>query len=444
MKSSLAHIKASLNELEISMREAEKNHQEIILASHKNQKISASNLIHYLTLRNEDIRELQDKLHVEGLSSLASAEGHILSQIQAIENKLDKKISAISRAKSHFEFAKTMIKKRAEMLFGARKPVEGPSIMVTFDTGFANNYTLIKTLMQNGMNVARINCAHDNEEIWSKMIYLVKKASRKTGLDCKIYLDLAGPKIRTMLTHKGKKKGKVKIKEGDVIWLAEKEQNFRKKDIVVFPNEDGIISCLKKGNRIFIDDGIIKGEVEKVFAEKVKVRIVRAAGENSQIKNGKGINFPDSQLNIQSLTDFDLECLPFICEHADLVGYSFVRYPVDLQILQERLSAFAENPPYVIIKIETPEAVQNLPALLLKGMQKEVFGVMIARGDLAVEIGFERMGEIQEEILWICESAHVPVIWATQVLESLNKSGMATRSEITDAARAAMAFRFAT
>lgn len=439
MKSSLAQIKASLNELEIRMREAEKNHQETILACHKNQKISASNLIHYLTLRNEDIRELQDKLHVEGLSSLASAEGHILSQIQAIESKLDKKIPAGSRAKSHFELAKITSKKRAEMLFGARKADECPSIMVTFDTGFADNYTLIKTLMQNGMNVARINCAHDHEEIWSKMIYLVKKACRKTGLECKIYMDLAGPKIRTMLIHKGKKKGKVKIKEGDVIWLSEKEQNFRKKDIVVFPNEHGIISCLKKGNRIFIDDGIIKGEVEKVYEDKVKVRIVRAAGEVPQIKNGKGINFPDSQLNIQSLTDFDLECLPFICEHADLVGYSFVRYPVDLQILQEKLSLFAKIPPSVIIKIETPEAVQNLPALLLKGMQKEVFGVMIARGDLAVEIGFERMGEIQEEILWICESAHVPVIWATQVLESLNKSGMATRSEITDAARAAMA-----
>ena len=93
----------------------------------------------------------------------------------------------------------------------------------------------------------------------------------------------------------------------------------------------------------------------------------------------------------------------------------------------------------IILKIETPEAVENLPSLLLQGMQRPTFGVMIARGDLAVEIGFERMSEIQEEILWICESAHVPVIWATQVLDTLNKSGIATRSEVTDAAHAAMA-----
>ncbi|MBK9334453.1 MAG: pyruvate kinase, partial [Ignavibacteria bacterium] len=87
----------------------------------------------------------------------------------------------------------------------------------------------------------------------------------------------------------------------------------------------------------------------------------------------------------------------------------------------------------IILKIETTEAVNNLPSLLIQGMKDKYFGVMIARGDLAVEIGFERMSEIQEEILWICEAAHIPVIWATQVLDSLNKSGIATRSEVTDA-----------
>jgi pyruvate kinase len=103
------------------------------------------------------------------------------------------------------------------------------------------------------------------------------------------------------------------------------------------------------------------------------------------------------------------------------------------------LAKYPDKKPDIIIKIETPEAVQNLPHLLLQGMKNQIFGVMIARGDLAVEIGFERTGEIQDEILWICEAAHVPVIWATQVLESLNKSGMATRSEITDAAHAGKA-----
>src|SRR5690606_27963690 len=95
--------------------------------------------------------------------------------------------------------------------------------------------------------------------------------------------------------------------------------------------------------------------------------------------------------------------------------------------------------PPIILKIETHEAVVNLPDLLLEGMVEPDFGVMIARGDLAVEIGFDRLVEIQEEISWLCEAAHVPVIWATQVLENLHKSGLASRAEITDAGRAAAA-----
>jgi pyruvate kinase len=110
-----------------------------------------------------------------------------------------------------------------------------------------------------------------------------------------------------------------------------------------------------------------------------------------------------------------------------------------MEELRSLLLDISEETPAIILKIETPDAVKNLPMLLMEGMKMKGFGVMIARGDLAVEIGFERLGEIQEEILWICEAAHVPVIWATQVLESLNKSGMVSRSEITDAGHAAHA-----
>lgn len=314
-----------------------------------------------------------------------------------------------------------------------------PYIMVTFDSSFADNYALIKNLLQNGMNVARINCAHDEEAIWSRMIHHLKKACRYTGLYCKIYMDLAGPKIRTRLIKKGREKGKVKVKEGELVWLSDDAAGFKDDDIVISPNEPGIIGMLKKGERVYIDDGIIKGVVEAINKKAAGMRIIRISSGKKQIKKDKGINFPDSEISIASLTEFDKTCLPFICDHADMVGYSFVRVPSDLAELQQVLKKLSSVPPHIIIKIETPEAVKNLPDLLLQGMQQKVFGVMIARGDLAVEIGFERLGEIQEEILWICESAHVPVIWATQVLETLNKSGIATRSEITDAAHSAMA-----
>ncbi len=435
----LKDIQLQLNELEKKMLQEIKKKELQFKNIHPLQLPAAKNLVHYLVLRSEDIRDLQDALHIHGLSSLASSESHIHSQLQSILQRLGKNYLPAELEDCTYEYNRRQMVEKSKILFGEKREEVTPHIMVTFDASFADNYALIKNLLQNGMNVARINCAHDDEPTWSRMIHHLKRACRYTGLGCKIYMDLAGPKIRTRLLNKGKDKGKVKVKEGEIIWLADDIKGFKEDDIVISPNEPGIIGMLKKGERVYIDDGMIKGFIEATKKNKAAMRIVRISSVKQQIKEGKGINFPDSQISISSLTEFDKACLPFICEHADMVGYSFVRYPSDLLGLQATLNRLASHPPHIIIKIETNEAVENLPGLLLCGMQQKAFGVMIARGDLAVEIGFERMGEIQEEILWICEAAHVPVVWATQVLETLNKSGMATRSEITDATHAAMA-----
>ena len=403
------------------------------------QQAAAKNLIHYLTLRNEDICAIQESLHIQGLSSLASSESHIHRQLQAVLQQLGKIYKAAELDTCNFKYSTRQITKKAAKLFGERKDAVIPHVMVTFDASFADDYQLIKKLLLAGMNVARINCAHDDESTWTQLIIQLRRACLKTGIGCKIYMDLAGPKIRTKLLSKGQKKGKIKVKEGDLIWLAEKAIGYDANDIVISPNEPGIVAMLKTGERVYIDDGLIKCIVAGNTKKGAALRLVRIAAGKPHIKSGKGINFPDSEISIASLTDFDKKCLPFICKYADMIGYSFVKTATDLEMLQKALLQLTATPPDIILKIETPQAVKNLPELLLRGMQQPVFGVMIARGDLAVEIGFERMGEIQEEILWICEAAHVPVIWATQVLENLNKSGIATRSEITDAAHAAMA-----
>lgn len=436
---SLDFIKKELISLEKTMATDVVHKSGIIASLHKDQKEAAKNLVEYLSVRNRDLRILQDALHVHGLSSLASSESHIRRQVQAILEVLGETFPTDHIDICDFSFSKKKIDEKSHLLFGHKTIPSIPSLMVTFDSGFGDSYALIKSLLENGMNVARINCAHDDEATWSKMINKLRKASKRTGIDCKVYMDLAGPKIRTVLLGKGKDKGKVKVKEGELIWLAEEAKGFGQDDVVISPNVPGIIGFLKKGDRVYIDDGVIRATVEKTKSGKAGIRITRISSEKSQIKAEKGINFPDTLIQIPSLTDFDKACLPFICENADLVGYSFVRTAADISHLQKELKAISEHPPLMIIKIETPEAVSNLPSLLLEGMKQRAFGVMIARGDLAVEIGFERMGEIQEEILWICEAAHVPVVWATQVLESLNKSGMATRSEITDAGQAANA-----
>jgi pyruvate kinase len=142
---------------------------------------------------------------------------------------------------------------------------------------------------------------------------------------------------------------------------------------------------------------------------------------------------------IAALTDDDLVTLDFIAEHVDIVAMSFVRSASDIADLHRALAARTQRTIGVVAKVETPQACRALPGILLELMKSPPCGVMLARGDLGVEIGFEHLPEAQDEILALCEAAHVPVIWATQVLESMTEHGFPTRGEVTDAADAARA-----
>jgi pyruvate kinase len=192
--------------------------------------------------------------------------------------------------------------------------------------------------------------------------------------------------------------------------------------------------CVRPGEPIWLDDGKIGGVIREVLTDKVAVEITHTRPTGEKLAAEKGINVPESTLRTPSLTPADLEALKFIVKHADIIGYSFVRSDADVMELQTRLAELGGEGLGIILKIETREGFNQLPNLLLAAMRSRAVGVMIARGDLAIECGFQRLAEVQEEILWICEAAHMPVIWATQVLESLAKTGMPSRSEITDAA----------
>lgn len=195
-----------------------------------------------------------------------------------------------------------------------------------------------------------------------------------------------------------------------------------------------IFSSVRAGEGIWFDDGRIGGVIEWVEERQIGVRISHARPGGGKLRGDKGINLPESKLELAALTAKDIEDLRFVSRHADLVGLSFVNSAQDVELLHEHLAELEGRQPAVVLKIETRSGFENLPAMLLTAMQAPCCGVMIARGDLAVECGFERLAEVQEEILWICEAAHVPVIWATQVLESLAKQGLPSRAEITDAA----------
>lgn len=431
MSEELKKLAEELDKIDRFMVRTENDFGYLLAKVHPANKMSAINLLHYLALRSLDIRELQDTLHANGLSSMASSESHIRGQLLAISQHLGVKKEGITSVFNYQTGRDSLAQKSAE-LFGRKQTELMPYIMVTFDSTLADDYDKVKSLLQSGMNIARINCAHDNESTWFRMIQHIKRASKITGLTCKIYMDLAGPKIRTVI----KDNEKMKVEEGETIFLAD-ETHMDGDKMTVGCTIPGIAEQLNTGETVLFDDGLIEARVEKIEPDRAVLQVLRISSKKPFIKNEKGINFPDSSLLMPALTDYDIRCLSFITKHADIAGYSFVKNTKDIMQLQEVTGKHKKLS--LVIKIETPEAVKNLPDLLFCGMRQENVGVMIARGDLAVEIGFERMSEIQEEILWICEAAHVPVIWATQVLENLNKSGVATRSEVTDAAHAAMA-----
>ncbi len=194
---------------------------------------------------------------------------------------------------------------------------------------------------------------------------------------------------------------------------------------------------LKAGETVLFDDGKIAGIIQSVSIEEVNVRITHTPPNGGKLRADKGINFPQSNLKISGLTPKDITDLDFVAEYADVVNLSFVNRASDVERLREELARCnATEKVGIILKIETVTGYNQLTDILLTAMQHYPLGVMIARGDLAIEAGWQNLGRMQEEILSLCHAAHIPLVWATQVLETLAKKGIPSRAELTDATMA--------
>jgi pyruvate kinase len=406
----------------------------------------AHNLACYLALRRRDLRALQMALIPWGLSSLGRSEAHVLASLDALIATLSL-MTAQPTPPPHppmhrFQRGERALARQIDTVFGTATHNRRVRIMVTLPSEAADDDgKLVSTLIQHGMDVARINCAHDNPDVWGRMIAHIKRAEANTGFRCRIHMDLAGPKARTgamILLDKGR------VYVGDHILLTGETP------IPLSPPMIQVQSLLPEavqqtavGHRVWIDDGKIGTLVEQKLPAGALLRVTHAEPDGGKLRPEKGLNFPDSDLQLNPLTTDDLGTLDFVAQHADLIGYSFVQSGNDVALLQHELArrVAPERAQQIalIAKIETQRAVRNLPDIFAQAAGVQPFGVMIARGDLAVEIGYERMAEMQEELLWLCEAAHVPIIWATQVLEQAVKKGRPARAEITDAAMSARA-----
>lgn len=432
----------------------------IVNAVHPDYKLSARNLYQYLILRSFDLRKVHDKLSEYGISSMRTAESYVwqnLTNSIRIINLLQKKVWVPDTATESLGYmqSRKLLNKHANQLFNATHKKHTTEIMVTMPTEASEDLELIRDLVLSGMEIARINLSHDSIQVWQKMVNNLKMISLELNLPIKIYMDLSGPKIRTTeiaITRKKKKKTVVddfiRLNKGEHLILTNRPTKGKRATY----NEDGkqllsyaevgitlpqVIEDLEIGDPVFFDDGMIEGKVLLKKADELELVITKT--HKKKLKSRKGINLPETHLNLPSLTEQDIKNLPFVVANADIVGYSFVRSPEDVQRLYKELDQLGAKDIGIVFKIENKEAFENLALILLEAMKKTKIGVMIARGDLAVELGYERISEVQQQILWFCEAAHVPVIWATQVLETLAKTGNATRAEVSDASLGAQA-----
>jgi len=399
-------------------------------------RASAANMAAYLALRQADLRGFQHPLAALGLSSLGRAEGHVRASLAVVIAALGR-ITGGGAAKfppaEAFDAPGELLDARRDALFGGAAGGPQTRILVTLPTEAATDDGMLDRLVAAGADCVRINTAHDGPEVWAAMIARTRAAAEAAGRRVPVSMDLAGPKIRIEAVARAEG---LRLKIGERFALATDAGAAPDLPVAILSHAE-LFAHMPVGQPVWINDGKLRARVvERPGAGCAVLAVIGARAKGEKLKPEKGVNLPGADLAIPALTEEDRGVLDFVAAHADIVSFSFVQTVEDVQALLAELHVRCPSGalPAVMLKIETPLAVRNLPQMIVAAGGQVPVAVMIARGDLAVEIGFERLSEMQEEILWLCEAAQVPVVWATQVLDGLLRDGQASRAETTDAA----------
>ncbi|KUK34700.1 MAG: Pyruvate kinase, partial [Caldanaerobacter subterraneus] len=286
----------------------------------------------------------------------------------------------------------------------------------------SEDYNILRKLIEKGMNVARLNFSHGDFEEHGARIDNIKKIREEFGLPVAILLDTKGPEIRT-----GKfKNGGVELKEGQTFVITTRD--VLGDETICSVSYKGLPQDVERGSRILIDDGLISLKVTDVKGEDI-VCIVENSGP---VKDHKGVNVPGVKLNLPALTQKDVDDIEFgIQKGIDIIAASFVRKAADVLAIRRLLEENKAEHILIIAKIENREGVENIDEII-----KVSDGIMVARGDLGVEIPLEEIPIVQKMIIQKCNKAGKPVITATQMLDSMMRNPRPTRAEVTDVANA--------
>lgn len=284
--------------------------------------------------------------------------------------------------------------------------------------------TMLTDLAEAGVNVFRINFSHANHETVTEQIKLIREINEEKGFNVAILADLQGPKLRVGVMQES-----VKLKEGDVfIFTTEECIGTKERAFMTYQN---FPKDVKVGENILVDDGKLRFEVVSTDRKKEVITKVIVGGK---LKSKKGVNLPNTNISLPALTDKDKKDAIFALEQeVDWIALSFVRNPEDLRMLRDLIKQRSAYRVPVIAKIEKPEAVANIEALI-----PYCDGLMVARGDLGVEVPMQDVPLIQKELVRRAKKARIPVIIATQMMESMIETPVPTRAEVNDVANSIM------
>jgi pyruvate kinase len=398
---------------------------------------SALNLAYYLALRRRDVTRLQEELSPYGLSSLGRSAMRVRANLDALVVTLEvlagRQPTLGRPAPDAHRAGVERARWRTERIFGAHPRDSSTRIMVTLSEELAGDVAACRALLEAGADVARLNGAHGDPQLWQELATAWRTAASELGRQAPVQMDIPGPKCRTTAILRGAGR---RLEMGERLALLASSAcppgDVEAAATIEFPE---LLAQVALGHSIYYDDGKLGGTVVEAAPERVVLVVTGARKKGARLREDKGLNFPELELRLPVLSAADLPALDFAAEHADIVGLSFAQRPEDVVLLQSELRArMGERaPPPLVLKIETRLGVRNLPRLIVQAGALQPVAVMIARGDLAIELGFERLAEIQGEVLDLCRGAQVPVVWATQVLEGLVKNGWPSRAEATDA-----------
>ncbi|WP_040279482.1 pyruvate kinase [Psychroserpens damuponensis] len=284
---------------------------------------------------------------------------------------------------------------------------------------------VLKGMLEEGVNVFRINFSHADYKDVEERVKMIRDLNEEYSFNASILADLQGPKLRV-----GVMKGEVVVNEGDEIIFATGERFEGTKDRV-YMTYDNFPQDAKPGERVLLDDGKL---IFEVVSTDGKTEVLTRVIQGGPLRSKKGVNLPNTNISQPALTEKDIDDAIFACSlQVDWMALSFVRHAEDLMQLEELIKEHSDHKIPIIAKIEKPEAVENIDKIVAY-----CDGLMVARGDLGVEIPAEEVPLVQKQLVLRAKRARIPVIIATQMMETMITSLTPTRAEVNDVANSVM------